>query len=330
MIVLWENVVRGESMSKNNLHSGGKQDNLIKETKKIDYRRRERIKDFMCVVPALIFLIIFVYYPIVHLFKISFTDWNLIKEDYKFVGLKNYRWLFRGSGFPEWVNSLKITLTYTVCEVVITIVGGILLALLFNRSTKAFGFMRSAVFMPKYIAVSTSGVIFIWILHKDYGVLNQVLMQLGFNSVPWLTSEKTALMGVLILTTWRVVGYSMMLYISAMNGISQDYYEAAALDGANGFKRFRYITLPLLSPTTIFIFVTTFIASMKVFQSIDVMTGGGPYKATNVMVYWIYNLAFVDFRVDRAAVVSIVFFIILLICTAITLKISDKSVSYDS
>lgn len=317
-------------MSKSNVQTEKLRANSKKTTRKIDYRRRERLKDFLCVVPALIFLIIFVYYPIVHLLKISFTDWNLIKDSYKYVGLKNYKWLFSGSGFPEWVNSLKITFTYTVFEVVITIVGGILLALLFNRTTKSFGFMRSAVFMPKYIAVSTSGVIFIWILHKDYGILNQVLVKLGFNSVPWLTSEKTALMGVLILTTWRVVGYSMMLYISAMNGISQDYYEAADLDGANGFKKFRYITLPLLSPTTIFIFVTTFIASMKVFQSIDVMTAGGPYKATNVMVYWIYNLAFVDFRVDRAAAVSTIFFFILLICTGLTLKISDKSVSYDS
>ncbi len=299
-------------------------------SKTVNYRRRESIKDFMCVVPALVFLIIFVYYPIVHLFKISFTDWNLIRDSYKYVGLKNYKWLFKGSGFDVWLASLKVTLRYTIAEIVITIVGGLLLALLFNHTSKAFNFMRPIVFMPKYIAVATSGVVFIWILHKDYGVLNQALKSLGLKPLPWLVSEKTALKGVLMLTAWRVMGYSMMLYISAMNSISVDYYEAADLDGANGFKKFWYITLPLLSPMTIFILVTTFIASMKVFQSIDVMTGGGPYNATNVMVFWIYSLAFEEFRVDRAAVVSIIFFLILLACTALTLKISEKSVNYDA
>lgn len=298
-------------------------------SKKTNYRKREKIKDFMCVLPALVFLAIFVYYPIVNLFKISFTDWNLIKDGYKYVGMKNYKWLFNGSGFPIWLDSLKITFKYTLYEIVITIVGGMLLALLFNHSSKSFSVMRSVVFMPKYIAVATAGVVFIWILHKDFGVLNQTLGVFGIDAVPWLTSEKTALKGILILTAWRVMGYSMMLYISAMNSISQDYYEAAELDGASGFKKFKYITLPLLSPMTLFIFVTTFIASMKVFQSVDVMTGGGPYNATNVMVYWIYSLAFVEFRVDRAAVVSIIFFFILLIFTAITLKISNKSVNYD-
>ena len=122
----------------------------------------------------------------------------------------------------------------------------------------------------------------------------------------------------------------MIIYISAMQGISKDYYEAASLDGANAFNQFRYITVPLLSPTTLFLLVTEFIASMKVFQSIDVMTGGGPYSSTNVMVYWIYKLGFVDFRVDRAAAVSCIFFLILMAMTILTMRVSNKSVNYDS
>ena len=293
-------------------------------------KRMEQFKGLLCVIPALIFLVIFTYYPIVDLFRISFTDWNLIKDTYTYVGAKNWIWLFQGSGWDTFLQSLKVTALYTLGELTITLVGGILLALLFNRISKPFSAMRAIVFMPKYIAVSTSAIVFLWILNGESGILNYVLNKLGFESVAWTTSEKTALLSVLMLTAWRVVGYSMMIYLSAIRGISQDYYEAASLDGANGFQQFWRITVPLLSPTTLFLFVTTFIASMKVFQSVDVMTEGGPYGSTQVMVHWIYELAFKDFRVDRAAVVSCVFFIILVTFTAATLKWSNKSVNYDS
>lgn len=293
-------------------------------------RRIERGKDMLCVLPAVGFLLIFTYYPLVDLFRISFTNWNLIKDQYDYVWFKNWKWLFAGSGWDSFTHSMKVTFLYTAGEIFITLVLGILLALVFNRVSKGFSVMRAIVFMPKYIAVSTSAVVFMWILSTDYGVANYLLGLFGLGPVPWLTSEKTALASVLILTAWRVVGYAMMIYISAIRGISQDYYEAASLDGASALQKFMKITVPLLSPTTLFLFVTTFIASMKVFQSVDVMTDGGPYGATRVAVHWIYELAFKDFRVDRAAVVSCVFFVILLVCTALTMKWSNKSVNYDS
>lgn len=308
----------------------------LKTPKKLNLKKKSKLKkldefkDFLTVLPALILLAIFVYNPLVQLFRISFTNWNLIKENYKFVAFKNYTWLFLGSGWTDLANSLKITALYTLGEVTITLVFGILLALLFNNMTKRYSIMRSIVFMPKYIGMSTAGIVFAWILNDKYGILNFILSLFGVHSINWLSQESTALLGVLMLTAWKVVGYAMIIYLSAMKSISQEYYEAASLDGASKPKQFRYITVPLLSPTTLFLLVTTFIASMKVFQSIDVMTGGGPYKSTNVMVYWIYNLAFVEFRVDRAAVVSVFFFIILLICTALTMKVSNKTVNYDS
>ena len=206
---------------------------------------------------------------------------------------------------------------------------GMLLALLFNHMTRYFNVLRAAVFMPKYIAVSTSAIVFLWILHGNHGILNHLLNMLGIEGVDWLNKEDTALAGILFLTFWRVTGYGMMIYLSAMKGIPQDYYEAAAIDGADGVQRFRHITVPLLTPTTVFLLVTTFIASMKVFQSVDVMTGGGPGKATNVVVQWIYNTAFKDFRMERSATVSVVFFIILLVCTALTMKWSNRKTNYD-
>lgn len=293
-------------------------------------KRTESFRDFLCVAPALIVLCIFVYFPVANLFRISFTNWNLINDNYDYVGFKNYKWLFQGSGLSQWLDSLRITFFYSLGEILLTLVGGMLLAALFNKMTRGFSVMRSIVFMPKYIAISTSAVVFSWILNGDYGILNYVLNLFGMAKVDWLNTQSTALISILFLTAWRVVGYAMIIYLSAMKGISSDYYEAASLDGASGFQQFRFITIPLLSPTTLFLLVTTFISSMKVFQSIDVMTAGGPYQSTNVMVYWIYNLGFVDFRVDRASAVSCVFFVILLIFTVLTMKFSDKSVHYDS
>ena len=299
----------------------------------------ERMKDLFFVEPVLVFFLLFVYYPVIDLFRISFTNMGILTTGkQEFIGLGNYNWLFNQSGARYFWESLKITGIYMFWEVTITLVGGMLLALLFNRMTRSFNAMRAAVFMPKYIAVSTSATVFTWILHSTMatgigsseGILNYVLSLFGITGPHWLIDANTALTGVLILTAWRVVGYAMMIYLSAMKGISNDYYEAAAIDGADGVQRFRYITLPLLAPTTLFLFVTTFIASMKVFQSVDVMTGGGPGTSTNVMVQWIYNLTFKDFQTGHGAAVSLVFFVILLVCTALTMKYSNRNVNYDA
>ena len=258
--------------------------------KRMNPRKVSALKDFACVVPVLIFLAIFTYYPIVELIRISFTDWNLA----------------------------------------VTIVGGMLFALIFNRMNKAFGAMRAIVFMPKYVAMSSAAVVFLWILNTDTGILNYFLSLIGISPVDWLGNRNTALISVLMLTGWRCIGYGMMIYLSAMMGISTDYYEAAALDGANSVQKFFKITLPMLSPTTLFLFVTTFISSMKVFQSVDILTQGGPYRSTEVFVYNIYRYAMVDFRMDRASTVAIFFFVLLLLVTVATMKISKGNVTYDS
>ena len=302
-------------------------------------QRWERMKDLFFVEPALLLFLLFVYYPVIDLIRISFTNMSVLTTGkQEFVGFANFDWMFNGAGKRYFWESLKITGVYMFWEVTITLVGGMLLALLFNRMTRAFNAMRAVVFMPKYIAVSTSAVVFQWILYstiatgigQSEGILNYALSLFGIQGPHWLIDADTALSGVLILTGWRVVGYAMMIYLSAMKGISQDYYEAAAIDGADGVQRFRFITVPLLAPTTLFLFVTTFIASMKVFQSVDVMTGGGPGTSTNVMVQWIYNLTFKDFHTARGAAVSLVFFIILLVCTAATMRFSNRNVSYDA
>jgi multiple sugar transport system permease protein/sn-glycerol 3-phosphate transport system permease protein len=167
-------------------------------------------------------------------------------------------------------------------------------------------------------------------LNTQTGVFNYILESIGLPRVDWLGKTSSALGSVLIVTGWRVIGYGMMIYLSAMMGIPKDYYEAASLDGASKPQQFFQITLPLLSPTTLFLLVTTFLSSMKVFQSVDILTEGGPNRSTEVFVYLIYRYAMVDFRMDRAATAAVAFFVLLLVVTVATMKISNRTVNYDA
>ena len=288
--------------------------------------------DFFMALPAVLLLVLITYYPVAELIRISFTDWRLTSRTYEYVGLKNWEWLFTAKTSLKYLNnSLNVTFLYTVGNIAIDLGLGLLLAHLFNRLTKPYGLMRALIFMPRYIAMSSCGIIFLWMLNTDYGVINQMLEVVGVKEhINWLGEDKLALISILMLTGWHGMGYCMMIYLSALLGISKDYYESSSLDGATKLQQFRYITLPLLSPTTLFLFITTFISSMKVYQSVDVMTGGGPRQKTEVMVYYIYRLAFDDNRLDRASVVALLFFVILLIITASTLRVTNKNVHYES
>ena len=179
-------------------------------------RTMSAIKDFVCVLPALVFLGIFTYYPICKLIQISFTDWNLLNERWNYVGLKNWIWLFNGSGTKHLLNSLRVTVLYSIGELTITLLGGLLFALIFGRLNKSFSIMRAIVFMPKYVAMSSAAVVFLWILNTDTGILNYLLNCVGLPSVDWLGNRNTALISVLMLTGWRAIGYGMMIYLSAM------------------------------------------------------------------------------------------------------------------
>lgn len=290
----------------------------------------ERAKDFSCTVPALVLIILFTYLPVVELVRISFTNWNLLNDNYKYVGWKNWKWLFTGSGSKYLMNSLEVTVLYSLGEITITLLGGLILALIFNREHKGYSIMRAVVFMPKYVAMSSAAVVFLWMFSTTYGVFNYFIQALGGKPIDWLGQRETALISVLMLTGWRAIGYGMIIYLASMRAISKDYYEAAELDGATYFQQLFKITLPLLTPTTLFLFVTTFLASMKVFQSIDILTGGGPYRSTEVFVFKIYQYAMEDFRMDRAATMALAFFLLLLAFTAATMRYSRNKVVYES
>lgn len=292
--------------------------------------RKSQVEEFLCVVPAVALIILTIYYPLADLFKISFTDWNLLKKNWNWVGLKNWDWFIHNAGGNYFYKDMWTTLKYTIMSLAVNLGLGMMLALLMNRMSKSFSVMRALIFLPKYVAMSTGGILFVWILNTEFGFLNLLIEKLGGTPVGWLTTAGTAMLSIVMLTGWHGLGYNMMVYLSAMMGIPSTYYEAAALDGAGRFQRFRYITVPLLSPTTLFLLVTHFIGSMKIYNAVDVLTGGGPHRRTEVVVYLIFQLAFVDYRVDRAAVVSIVFFLFLLAVTLLTIRWSENKVHYEA
>ncbi|GIP40353.1 sugar ABC transporter permease [Paenibacillus sp. J31TS4] len=290
------------------------------------YGRIEGLKDFSLALPAILFLLLFTYYPLVNSFYLSFTDWNLIKPIKKFVGFDNYTRILTDDRF---YHVLKVTFLYTIIDVIVTLVLGLLLALLFNKQSKAYGVMRLFVFMPYYISMVIASIVFIWILNPKYGVLNSFLGTLGINPVQWLNDPKTALFSLIMVSVWKSVGFTMIIFIGGLRSIPLDYYEASSLDGANKFHQFWHITVPLLSPTTLFLVVTSFISSMQVFQSVDIMTGGGPLESTKVMVMWIYQMAFEEFRAGRSSALVVIFFLIIMAFTALQFAVSKKKVHYE-
>ncbi|WP_218094826.1 carbohydrate ABC transporter permease [Paenibacillus solanacearum] len=286
----------------------------------------EGFKDFAFAVPALLCLLIFVYYPLLNSLYLSFTNWNMTRPTKKFVGFDNYAYLLTSDTFYK---VLKITLTYTVLDVALTLSIGLLLALLFNHTSKLFGFMRSIIFMPHYISMVIVSMVFLWIFNGQYGVLNKMLEKFGFEPVLWLTNPNTALWVLIVVSVWKGVGFTMIIFIAGLRGVPLEYYESSAIDGATRWHQFWSITFPLLSPTTLFLFITNFISSMQVFQSVDIMTNGGPLEATKAMVYWIYEMAFGEFRTGRASALVIMFFIIIVLLTVVQMIVSRKKVHYE-
>lgn len=310
----------------------------MKKEKPVKYKaktvwKRSTIEELLCVIPALLIMAVCTYYPLFRLFQITFTDWNMLSLDYNYVGFKNWKWFIENAHGNYFFSSLGKTFTYTAGSLFTGLVIGLGLALLMNRlKDRQFSLMRSFIYLPHYIAMSTGGVIFIWMLNKDYGIVNNILGFLFGDGarINWLKSKEWAMVSIWIAHAWHSLGYSMMIYLSAMTGIDSGYYEAASLDGANRVQKFFNITVPLLTPTMQFLFVTQFLGSMKAFNIIDILTQGGPFRATEVLTYLIYDLGFQRYRFDRSSVISTVFFFILLFFTVITMQWSEKKVNYDA
>ncbi len=283
----------------------------------MDLKVRHKPNEILYVLPALVFVCLFTYYPIVQLLRISFTDWNLLSDAYEYIGLDNYRWLVEGTGSRYFWGSVGVTVLYAICEVMITVFGGLLLALVFRNAIKPLERLKLIVLMPRYVSMSCAAIVFLWMFNNDYGVVNQLITLLGGGRIDWLGNRITAFISLVIVSAWRNIGYGMIMYLASMACIPREYYEIAQMDRASSINTFFYVTLPQILPTMEFLALTTFLTSIKNFQSVDIMTGGGPMRSTEMIVYLIYRYAMIDFRMGRAAASAMILFVFMVCSTTL-------------
>lgn len=278
--------------------------------------RQEALAGYLLIAPNLLIYTIFVVLPVLMSLVLSFTDWNFVGglENLKFVGFANFTEL---PGDTWFTDSLRNNLVYTLV-VPITMAFGLLFAMLLNRFSYLRSFLRSMIFMP-YIS-SSIAIAAVWmvIFHPSYGPINSFLMSIGMENPPrWLGSTLWALPTVMFINVWAGFGYNMVIYLAGLQTIPQELYEAADIDGAGVWAKFRFIIFPLLTPTTFFLLVTGIIGSFKVFDIINVLTQGGPGTSTTMLAYDVYRTGFVFYRMGYASAIAWVLMIIVAIITLI-------------
>ena len=243
-----------------------------------------------------------------------------------FIGLENFIGQFNN---PVFWKALWNTVLYTILYIPIGISLSLLLAIALNK-IKGKEFYRVLFFMPVVTSSVSVGVIWMWILNGDFGILNQFLANFGINGPQWLTDTSLVMVSIALLSVWWQLGFNMVIFLAGLQGISTSYYEAAEIDGASKFQKFKHITLPLISPTTFFVTIMAIISSFQMFDQALVITGGGPAKASYTLVFHIYETAFMNFRMGEGSAAAMILFVIILIFTLIQFKLSKRWVHYEN
>ena len=258
---------------------------------------RDDIAAGLFIAPALLLLTIFLFYPIGYLFYLSFTTGSFTVTGLQVVGWRNYVRLFTDVDFWQVIGN---TAYFTVATVIPTIVIPLSLAVLLDRLFALRGFLRAAYFIPSITSLVAVGLAFRWLFQTD-GLINDILLQWGFEPIPWLSSTVWAMPVLILLSSWKQLGFNLVVFLGGLQVIPQSRYEAAELDGANDWAKFWYITIPGLKPTLIFAVLTTAIFTLRSFEQVYIITGGGPLNSTNLLVYYIYEQAFSRFEFGYAA-----------------------------
>ena len=277
--------------------------------------------------PNLILFGLFSYWPLVYSAYMSTVRWDMISPQKRWVGLDNYRYLLHDDTFRTvFFNSIY----FTVGAVGGSMLLGLLSALLLNERLRGRDFARAVVFMPTLLSGAAIGIVWVYIFDPRYGLLNTLLDLVRIDSPNWLRDTTWAMPAVIIVYVWKNLGFATVIYLAGLQAIPRDLYEAAKIDGAGAFWRFRSVTLPMLSPITFFLVVTSMLSSFQAFDIIRVMTRGGPVDATTNLVYYVYDEGFVAFNAGRASAAAMILFAIMLLITLVQLKRSESSVHYGS
>lgn len=278
-------------------------------------------KSFMGLVfilPALAGTFVFIIIPVIASFGLSFMDWDLINKA-QFVGLKNYKEILTD---PLFGKILLNTFVYAISTSIFAVIIPLVLACILNSKIRGSEFFKTAYFLPFVTPMIVIAIIWQWIFDPNIGILNHIL-HLHIN---WLYDPNFAMPAIIIISVWKLIGYNMVIFLSGLSALNQSLFEASRIDGANAFDTFRFVTVPLLSPTIFFVVIITCISSFQIFDLIYLMTQGGPLDSTNVLVYAIYKNAFEYFKIGQASAIAYVLFVIILALTLIQWQLRKKLV----
>ena len=277
----------------------------------------DAIAAWIFLAPALILLAIFILWPIIYLFYLSFTAGNFTLAGVRWVGARNYLRLLLTSDFWQVIGN---TIYFTVATVIPSLIIPLGLAVFLNRSLALRGVLRTAYFIPSITSLVAAGLGFRWLFQTD-GPVNNLLNYVGVNPIPWLSSTTWAMPVLILLSIWKQLGFNLVVFLAGLQSIPINRYEAAELDGANEWQQFWHITLPGLRPTLVLATVTTAIFTLRSFEQVYVVTGGGPLNSTNLLVYYIYEQAFAQFDFGYAAAAATVLLAITLVLVYLQLRV---------
>ncbi|MEH7255059.1 sugar ABC transporter permease [Neobacillus niacini] len=298
---------------------------LITKQKGLNAKWRDNLTGWFFISPMLLGFIIFMFAPLVYAFFMSLNDWPLLGEK-TFIGIENYQGVIED---PTFIISLKNTALFSLGLVPLNILLALLLASLLKNNFAGIGFFRTAIFVPVITSMVVWAIVWKYLLAPELGVINQLLDLAGIQGPSWLLNTNTALPSVIFISVIKNVGLNMILFLVAMQQVPTELYEAAELDGASPFKKFRKITLPLITPTVFLTMIITTIGAMKVFGQIYIMTRGGPVDSTKVIVYYIWETAFKHFDMGYASAIAFVLFFILLAFTILSWVVRKRWVFYE-
>jgi multiple sugar transport system permease protein len=283
------------------------------------FRSPQARAGLMFVLPSMIILGVFVFYPILQSFLLSVQKWRFGSSDITWVGVDNYARLLSD---PRVVGAFRNTLRYTVITVPVTLLIALVLALVLNERIPGRGLLRAAFFLPVIASFAIVAIIWRFLLNPDIGQLAYWSTQLGIPVQNWLRDARYAMTAIIVVSIWKSVGFNMVILLAGLQGIPATYYEAAKVDGANRLQRFLYITMPMLRPTWIFVLITSIIAAFQVFDQAWVMTPrGGPLFSTETMVTYIYYQGIELIDISYAASIGVVLFVVVFVLTLIQLRV---------
>jgi multiple sugar transport system permease protein len=288
---------------------------------------RKQWSAYLFLAPTMILFGIFTVAAVIYAFYLSFHQWNILEPAKPFVGLDNYSRLLADERVR---GAIANTLYYTAVTVPLTMGLGLLIALLLNNQIRARGFFRTLFYLPVVTPLVIAAIIWKWVYNGDFGLLNYYLIQFGVIHEPmlWLSDPNLAMPSVIVTSVWKSVGFSMVVYLAGLQSIPEDYYDAAKVDGADGLRRLKDITIPLLSSTTLFLAIISVLGAFQVFTEIFIMTNGGPLRRTTTIVYHIYQTAFKNFDMGYASAMAFGLFAMMFAFTLVQLRVMRGEVEY--